>query len=58
MMLVAKDIDNRLSKASSSFSRLSKHDWQNHALHIPTKSKVYRAVVLTTLLYDSDMGPL
>ena len=51
---VDKDIDNRLSKASSSFGHLSKRVWQNHALHIPTKIQVYRAVVLTSLLYGSE----
>ena len=30
---VSKDLDNRLSKASSSFERLSKRVWQSHSLH-------------------------
>ena len=34
---VSKDRDNRLSKASSSFGRLSKRVWHSHWLRFPTK---------------------
>ena len=34
---VSKDLDNRLSKASSSFGRLSKRVWQSHSLRLSTK---------------------
>ena len=51
---VSKDLDNRLSKASSSFGRLSKRVWQSHSLRLSTKLQVYRAVVVTTLLYGAD----
>ena len=47
---VSKDLDNRLSKASSSFGRLSKTVWQSHSLRLSTKLQAYRAVVVTTLL--------
>ena len=45
---VSKDLDNRLSKASSSFGRLSKRVWQSHSLRLSTKLQVYRVVVVTT----------
>ena len=41
---VSKDLYNRLSKASSSFGRLSKRVWQGHSLRLSTKIQVYRAV--------------
>ena len=47
---VSKDLDNRLSKASSSSGRLSKRVWQSHSLCLSTKIQVYRAVVVPTLL--------
>ena len=34
---VSKDLDNRLSKASSSLKRLSKRVWQSHTLRLSTK---------------------
>ena len=48
---VNKDLDNRLNRASSAFGRLHKRVWQNHSLRLSTKIKVYRAVVVPTLLY-------
>ena len=51
---VSKDLDNCLSKASSSFGRLSKRGWQSHSLHLSTKIQVYRAVDISTLLCDAE----
>ena len=48
---VNKDLDKRLTRASSSFGRLHKRVWQNHSLRLSTKIQVYRAVVVPTLLY-------
>ena len=48
------EIDNRLAKANCAFGRLYKHVWNNKHLRIKTKISVYRAVVLTTLLYGSE----
>ena len=48
------EIDNRLAKANSAFGRLYKRVWNNKYLRIITKISVYRAVVLTTLLYGSE----
>ena len=51
---VSKDLDNRLSKASSSVGRLSKRVWQSHSLRLSTKLLEYRAVVVTTVLYGAE----
>lgn len=51
---ITKDIDNRLSKANSAFGRLRKRVWDNHSLRLTTKIQVYRAAVLSTLLYGSE----
>ena len=51
---VSKDLDNCLSKASSSFGRLSKKVWQSHSLRLSTKIPVYRTVVVPTLLYGAE----
>ena len=48
------EIDNRLAKANSAFGRLYKCVWNNKHLRIITKISVCRAVVLTTLLHDSE----
>ena len=44
-------VSNRLAKASTTFNRLSKSvwHWEGHSAH--TRLKVYKAVVLSTLLY-------
>ena len=51
---IDKEIDNRLAKANTSFGRLHKRVWNNKHLKKSTKIRVYRAVVLTTLLYGSE----
>ena len=40
----------RMAKASASFGRLSQRLWNNH--HV--KGKIYRAIVLSTLLYGAE----
>ena len=39
-LTVSKDLDNRLSKASSSFGSLPKSVWQSHSLCLSTKIQV------------------
>ena len=51
---ISKDLDNRLSKASNSFGRLSKRVWKSHSLRLSTKIQVYRAVVVPTLLCGAE----
>ena len=48
------EIDNRLAKANRAFGRLYKRVWENKHLKSSTKVSVYRAVVLTTLLYGAE----
>ena len=55
---VTKDMNNWLSKASSSFGRLSKTAWQSHLLCLSTKIQVYRAILVPTLLYDAETWTL
>ena len=52
--IVRKDLDNRLSKASSSFGRLSKRVWQSHSLRLSTKTQVHRPVVGPTPLSGAE----
>ena len=52
---VSKDLDNGLSKASSSFGRLSKRVWLSQSVRLSTKIEVYRAVAILTLLYDAEI---
>ena len=49
-----KEIDHRLSAANRAFGRLHKRVWSNKELRQETKINLYRAVVLTTLLYGSE----
>ena len=48
------EITNRIAKASSAFGRLNARVWFNKALSDRTKVSVYRAVVLTALLYGCE----
>ena len=52
--IVSKDLDNRLSKASGSFGRLSKRVWQSHLLHLSMKIQVNTAVVVPNLLCSAE----
>ena len=52
------DVNARLAKASAAFGRLSKSLWNNHGIRLATKIGVYRAVVLTTLLYGCESWTL
>ena len=51
---IDREVDNRLARANSAFGRLYKRVWNNKHLKKGTKISVYRAVVLTTLLYGSE----
>ena len=48
------EVTNRLAKASTAFGRLKKSVWERRGISHLTKVKVYRAVVLTTLLYGCE----
>ena len=48
-----KEIDRRIGRACGTFSQLKKRVWENKKLTVKTKISVYRACVLSTLLYGS-----
>ena len=52
------DVSARLAKASAAFGRLSKRLWNDHGIQLTTKIAVYKAVVLTTLLYGCESWTL
>ena len=49
-----KEISNRIAKASAAFGRLRKRVWDDRGLRAETKCAVYRAVVLSALLYGCE----
>ena len=52
------ELDQRIGKASTTLARLSQRVWNNKKLTINTKVAVYRACVLSTLLYASKTWTL
>ena len=52
---IDKELRNRLGKASSAFGKLRQRLWNNRHVSIRVKYKVYRAVVLSTLLYGAEI---
>ena len=44
----------RIAKASSAFGRLRSSAWERKGVRLSTKLSVYKAIVLTTLLYASE----
>ena len=49
-----KEISSRIAKAAAVMSKLHKRVWSNNSLTANTKMQVYRACVLSTLLYSSE----
>ncbi|BHF71155.1 hypothetical protein SprV_0401421000 [Sparganum proliferum] len=47
-------VANRISKASQAFGRLQSTVWNRHGLQMSTKLKMYKAVILPTLLYGAE----
>ena len=52
------ELNMRISKASAAMARLIKRVWENTMLTIKTKTQVYQACVLSTLLYGSESWTL
>jgi hypothetical protein len=52
------ELNSRIGRASAAMARLSKRVWENSMLTIKTKTKVYQACVLSTLLYGSETWTL
>nr|VZI07590.1 unnamed protein product [Spirometra erinaceieuropaei] len=48
------EVANRISKASQVFGRLQSTVWNRHGLQLSTKLKMYKAVILPTLLYGAE----
>lgn len=48
------DISARIAKASVAFGQLFKRIWDEHTNWLDTKVAVYKAVILTVLLYGSE----
>ena len=48
------EISERIGKAAKTLAKLTKRVWDNKHLTITTKVKVYRACVISTLLYGSE----
>ncbi|BHF64726.1 hypothetical protein SprV_0200773300 [Sparganum proliferum] len=51
---VGDELARRISKASLSFSHLQDTIWNRHGLSISTRLKMYKAVILPTLLYEAE----
>ncbi|BHF68744.1 hypothetical protein SprV_0301178500 [Sparganum proliferum] len=48
------EVANRISKASQAFGRLQSRVWNRHGLQLSKKLKMYKAVILPTLLYGAE----
>ena len=53
-VLMDDEQNARLAKASAAFGRLDKNVWSRRGITAKTKIKVYRAAVLTSLLYGCE----
>ena len=52
---IKAELQKRMSKASMSFGRLrGGRLWNNHNVSIRVKGKIYRAIILSTLLYGAE----
>ena len=51
---IEAELQKRMSKASVSFGRLRERLWNNHNMSIRVKGKIYRAIILSTLLYGAE----
>ena len=48
------ELSKYIGKASTTLSKLTKRIWENKHLTIPTKINVYKACIISTLLYGSE----
>ena len=53
-----KELNRRIGRACNTFARLTERVWENSKLTINTKVAVYKACVLSTLLYGSESWTL
>ena len=54
VMHIDDDVNARIAKASAAFGRLPGSVWDRSGIRLDTKLKVYKAVVLQTLLYGCE----
>ena len=52
------EITARIAKATSAYGRLVKRLWTNRGIRLDTKVAVYKAAVLSSLLYGSEVWTL
>ena len=48
------EIQRRMAKAGTSYGRLRQILWNNHHVSMRVKGKIYRSIVLSTLLYRAE----
>ena len=53
-----EELDTRMSNISTSYGRLKEKVWHNKDLTFKTKCSIYRAVVLSSLLYGAEAWPV
>ena len=53
-MHIDDEVNARIAKASAAFDRLRGSVWDRSGIRLDTKLKVYKAVVLPTLLYACE----
>ena len=53
-MYIDDEVNARIAKASAAFGRLRGSVWDRSGIRLDTKLKVYKAVVLPTLLRNKD----
>nr|VZI50888.1 unnamed protein product [Spirometra erinaceieuropaei] len=51
---IGDEVANKISKASQAFGRLQSTVWNRHGLQLSAKLKMYKAVILPTLLYGAE----
>ena len=51
---IEAELQRRMSKASMSFGRLRERLWNDHNVSIRVKGQIYRAIILSTLLYGAE----
>ena len=51
---IGAELQKRMSKTIMSFGRLREILWNNHNVSIRVKGKIYRAIILSTLLYGAE----
>ena len=53
-VLIYDEFDARIGKVSTAFGRLRKNVWERQGLNHQTKLNIYKAVVMTTILYACE----